>query len=94
MMKEIRRIDSSKVRGICVEYNFYTCGTIEEYENLLLNLCDRDREIDIDALVEIATDIIEHSSQKSFEPFAGENLTTSIMWYLANECCMYGFIEE
>lgn len=90
-MKEIRTIDSSKVRSLCIEYDFYTCGTIAEYDNLLLNLCDREREIDTAALVEIATDIIEHSAERTLANF--DDRLTSIMWYLANECCWISFVE-
>ena len=87
-MKEFRRIDASKVRSLCIEYDFYTCGTCADYDNLLLNLCDRDREIDLAALIEIATDIVEHSSNRVLNNFEDDKVK-AVLWYLGNECCQF-----
>lgn len=93
-MKEIRKINSSKVRQMCIKDNYYTKGTNNEYENLLLNLCN-DKNMTLKKIEKIATDILQHSDWQSKSRSYGceyDELLKSVMANLINECC-YTFIE-
>lgn len=59
--KEIRRISAQALRELCIEEDWYTCGDNEDYGHLLLDLAGHKANITTDDIVEIATDIIEHS---------------------------------
>lgn len=59
-----KRIDSSSVRETCVRNNFYTMGTIEEY-NELLDKANGDYSVDL--LYRLAEDITEHSEHQTIE---------------------------
>ena len=84
-IKETRTIDFEKVRAMCIKYDLYTCGTNEEYTNLLLNLCSNENEMTTEQLYKITEDILIHSDT--------EMEWSSIMFNLANDCC-YTFFEE
>ena len=70
--KEIRRIRANDLRNLCVEEDWYTCGDNDEYGHLLLDLAGHKENITTDDIVEIASDIIEHSdlSVSDFEDVA------------------------
>lgn len=58
-----RRLDSIDIRSVCVKNNYYTLGSLEEYNNIL-NYANRNcqtnvRECDIEY---IAKDIFKHSN--------------------------------
>ncbi len=59
--KEIRRITPYSLRNLCIENDWYTCGDNEEYGHLLLDLAGSKENITTDDIVEIASDIVEHS---------------------------------
>lgn len=60
--KEIRRISAHDLRDLCIKEDWYTCGDNDEYGHLLLDLAGHKENITTDDIVEIASDIIEHSS--------------------------------
>lgn len=60
--KEIRKISAEGLRGLCISKNWYTRGTCKEYEHLLYGLAEEKQNITTDDIVEIAEDIMEHSS--------------------------------
>lgn len=97
-MREIRRIDSMKVRTYCIKNDYYTSGTCKEYENLLFNLCNTDcitEGITLDRIEEIAADILVHSVWEKKASAYGCNydeLLTYVMTDLINDCCT-SFIE-
>lgn len=82
--KEVRRLGADRLRGLCIEKNWYTCGTNEEYA-VVLNMADREN-ITTNDIVEIATDICEHSNNIQFDEY------TNVMYEIANRC--YTFFEE
>lgn len=86
-MKEIRLISSVKVRNACVEHNWFTCGSQEEYEIFLeyiykLNLETRN----------ITTNRLEHVAKKIKQYSDTEYDVAAIMFVLANDCCKSYFI--
>lgn len=58
---EVRIISAEDLRALCIKEDWYTCGDNEEYDHLLLDLAGRKHNITTDDIVDIATDIIEHS---------------------------------
>lgn len=93
--KEVRRLHSTDLRALCIRENWYTGGTNEEYANLM-EMTKKDN-ITTDDIVEIATDIIEHSGKAVEEIKASAGLTTSEVYthfmYLINEACHTFFTE-
>lgn len=57
--KIVRRIPKGKLRNLCIEKGWYTNGNNVAYSNMLA-MSNKD-DITSDDIVEIATDIIEHS---------------------------------
>lgn len=93
-MKEIRRIDEMKVRRMCINEDFYTCGTNEDYGNLLFNLCDKEN-VTLADIEEIAADILVHSVwERKAESYGCDydELLANVMGNLINDCC-YSYIE-
>lgn len=94
--KEVRRLHSSDLRALCIKEDWYTGGTNEEYANLM-EMTKKDN-ITTDDIVEIATDIIEHSSTavKKIKECAGYNDMSEIythFMFLISEACIT-FFEE
>ena len=58
---EIRTVSASNIRKLCIKNDWYTRGDNEQYEHLLLNLCDWKENLTTEDIVEIAEDIIAHS---------------------------------
>lgn len=93
-MREVRKIDNMKVRGLCIKDSFYTRGTCEEYDNLLFNLCEKE-EVTLEDLETIAIDILDHSDWRKKKDEYGcsfDELRAIVMTNLINECCMT-FVE-
>nr|DAY58864.1 MAG TPA: hypothetical protein [Caudoviricetes sp.] len=65
--KVVRRLTSDALRALCIERAWYTNGNNEEYSNMLAKT--KKEDITSDDIVEIATDIIKHSSNLSLEDF-------------------------
>lgn len=82
--KEVRILHSDKLRSLCISMNWYTEGSCDEYVNLL-NMCDKEN-ITTDDIVEIAVDIMKHSSDSTERPL------TSYAFEVARICVT--FIEE
>lgn len=59
-VKEIKKIDCGKLRGMCIRCNWYTHGSIESYDNMF-KMC-RKNNITTSQLFEIAKDIYEHTN--------------------------------
>ena len=70
------------VRKQCIEHNWYTNGDCEAYDNMLTFVNDIEYA-STDDLETIATDIKQHSDT-NYE-------ITSIMFVLANNCCVTFF---
>lgn len=84
-MKETRIICSDKVRDACIDHSWFTCGSIEEYEPFLKRIESESRNITTTRLSHIANQIKQYSDTA----YSVE----SIMFVLANECCMSFFSE-
>lgn len=72
--KENRRIHASDLRNLCIEQEWYTSGTVKEYDHLLFDLASQKDNITTADIVEIAYDIINHSSNIT------EDEITSVMF--------------
>lgn len=79
--KETRKINSNSVRKLCIEKGWYTAGTNEEYAHLLFDIVGRIGNVTSDELVEIATDIKDHS--------VTDCEVTNIMYELAKVCVSF-----
>ena len=91
--KEVRRLTSTDLRALCIREDWYTGGTNEEYYNLM-QMTEKEN-ITTDDIVEIATDIIEHSetAKAKFERASGgENFYLHVMFLIAEACNT--FFEE
>lgn len=71
---ETRHWNLHDLRSACISNNFYTCGTNEEYERLLLGL--EELKPTLENMQKVAEDILEHSE--------GQTLL-NIMWVLGNQ---------
>lgn len=79
--KIIRRIDTERLRGICIEYRLFTEGNNDEYAAMFQKA--RKATTD-DDFIEVAKDIWEHSNQ---EKLSAEDFSLlSLVWYVLNEC--------
>lgn len=65
--KVIRKLTMQALRQLCIDRDWYTDGDNEEYSNMLF--MTKKEDITSDVIVEIATDIIEHSSNLSLDDF-------------------------
>lgn len=54
------KTNAMKIRQFCIDHQYYTCGTVAQYENLL-NFVENNKELQDHSLEWIARDIIEHS---------------------------------
>lgn len=82
---ETRTLDSTKLRSLCIEHDWYTCGTNEEYAKLFARLHDEDgcpENMTTDKLAEIAADIMEHSDITDYT-------ITTVMYELNKACTTY-----
>ncbi len=65
---ERRTISANALMEVCIGHGWYTGGTVDEYEHLLYKFGEG-RNITTDALVEIAEDIIAHSTEDSMSGY-------------------------
>lgn len=65
--KVVRKLTMQALRQLCIDRDWYTDGDNEEYSNMLF--MTKKEDITSDVIVEIATDIIEHSSNLTFDDF-------------------------
>lgn len=92
--REVRRLTRTDLRALCIRENWYTGGTNAEYYNLMCKV-DNMYNVSTDDIVEIATDIIEHSetAKADFEEATGgEDFYTHVMFLVAEKC--YTFFER
>lgn len=71
---ETRHWNLHDLRSACISNHFYTCGTNEEYERLLLSL--EELEPTLENMQKVAEDILEHSEDQTL---------LNIMWVLGNQ---------
>lgn len=88
--REIRTLSSMDLRGLCIREDWYTGGTLRDYDNLM-SMTEKEN-ITTDDIVEIATDIIEHSetAKAKFEKASGgEDFYLHVMFLIAEACNTY-----
>lgn len=81
---ETRRIDTDRVRQMCIENDYYTMGTNEEYSRMFKK-CDLGYNI-----LDIAKDIFEHSNKEKLMYQSGSDereVLENICYGLINDCC-------
>lgn len=79
-----KTIDCEKVRNICIDNDLYTSGDCKSYENMLYKLC-KGKATD-KRILEIATDIYNHSNIDRFEGYTDIEAIENIMWHIYNKC--------
>lgn len=84
--KEVRKIRAVKLRSLCIEKNWYTRGTNEEYGHLLYAIAGKDN-LTTDDIVSIVKDIMLHSELdgETFETVAYEVLRIADEWIETEE---------
>ena len=85
---ETQRISMSDVRSMCIEYDWYTCGTNQQYDKMLrmVNALSDKQIITADDLYPIASDILAHSNT--------DHDVASIMWALGKKIVRFYDVEE
>ena len=82
---ETRTLSASKLRSICIQHDWYTCGTNEEYGRLfdkLTDCCGCPVHLTTEKLVEIADDIWDHSDITDYT-------IETVLFELARACYTY-----
>ena len=89
MIKTTRKTNAGKVRSICIKNNWYTRGTNEQYENLLVNIVGWGDTVATDELLtKVAQDIMEHSDMR-YDKYncTEEEMLVAVVFELANYAC-------
>ena len=84
-IREIKSIDTDKVRMVCIQHGLYTRGTNEEYTNLF-KMCKE--EVTTELLYKLAVDIVEHSRSWNTD---NEQITN--VMYLLNKHAVVTYYE-
>ena len=82
-LQEIRRIDTDKVRAMCIRNNYYTSGTNEDYCKMFRMCCSSF------GILAIASDIFEHSNKERLMQESGcskKEVLENICFELINDC--------
>ena len=85
---ETRTLSTDDLRALCIQNNWYTRGTCEEYEALFDKLYDEDGchiHLTTEKLAEIAEDIMEHSRIEEY--------TITTVMFALNRACTVLFDE-
>lgn len=77
----IRTWNASGVRNVCIDNEFYTCGSNESYIKLL-DYVDSHKPTTTN-IFKVAADIVKHSSLESYGQTENENIQ-SVMFALEN----------
>lgn len=93
-IKEIKRIDTDKLRNICINNNWYTAGNTANYNNMF-RMCQKNN-ISTNQLFKIAKDIYEHSNvekakQGCSKDYSDKENILNMMIYIND--CTYVYYE-
>ena len=96
MLKRTEALDFYEVRNMCIENNFYTCGSCEDYDRMLArcssyeNAADKDYELE-----QIATDIVLNSNDEVFSQYGFDSYDEKIEYvaYTLINDCMRMYVE-
>lgn len=86
-MKEIRRIQTDRVRNMCIRNDYFTLGTNDKYE-AMFEMCRKENP-STDDFEKIANVIYWHSSRNELKARYGMSaieIVKSIMFELINDC--------
>ena len=81
-LKETRRIDTDKVRAMCIRNDYYTHGTVDDY-------CKMFAMCKFGAVLMIASDILDHSDCDRLMHMYGATRTEvleNICFEIINDC--------
>ena len=83
----------SKVRQMCINHNFYTCGDCQEYE-AMFDKCATYNGTN-EALASIAWDIIDHSDKEELDDYGFDTVYEIVAWimHLLITECMYTTVQ-
>lgn len=84
--KEIRKIDASALRQLCIYNDWYTAGDNDEYRHLLYDLANNKENISTEDIIEIAQDIMAHSE-------LDENCTVSCIAFEVARIARVSFVK-
>lgn len=79
----VRFLSSSAVRAFCIQYNLYTLGSNEDYEQMLANCSEAVNDRGVQA---IAEDIWRHSDFESNTTAGSIEDILELIWMLAATC--------
>ena len=90
-------LDGGKLRQLCIDLNYYTCGTCEEYQNLF-DMASEIRGFNeylteekvVEVLGKLAEDIVQHSDPED----ADEDSFAFIMSAIDNKCITRFYEKE
>ncbi len=82
VITEIRRMSKPRLRQLCIERNWFTRGTNDEYTRLFEMAGDYDTNIGAHTLYDMAAWIMGHSSDDAMEDIE----ITDVMYELARIC--------
>ena len=68
-LAETRTIYADKVRALCIKQNYYTCGTVREYGDML-DFVDNEKADEF-IILTAARDILKHSDTKALMSMYG-----------------------
>lgn len=83
-IKEIRVLYPEKIRSMCIENNWYTRGTSEDYDNMFTTVYNSRKKVTNNLLYKIACDIFVHSEMDTNYSI-NDNLA-GIMFALMEDC--------
>ena len=85
---ETRKIDTGKLRAICIKKNWFDAGTNEEYAELF-RIAREMKNVTSDDLVELATVICEHTDGANIQD---DEYFCNVLYILAQETC-YSYFD-
>ena len=89
LFKEVRILDSEKLRNYCIRNNYYTAGDNEEYSNLLYYQKNNNIEnLTTYDVFRLSNDIFEHSDITLCDSYTREDAIRIIMQDIINTCCI------
>lgn len=84
-IKERRWLDPADLRKLCIEYNWFECGTVEQYDRFLCMTKEPDgshRNMTTALLHSIAKEVMRFSEPATYEELG----VTGIMFLLSERC--------
>ena len=75
------------LRKMCIQNEFYTCGTAQQYMDLMNYM--RTHEPTTEAIEHVAKDIINHSSAVE-----DDYPIPAMMYHVVNDCVKFCFIRQ